>query len=509
MKIKHLTLVALAMSFALTSCNKDEQPSVNESVESYMTLELTGPKGAFTKTLAEADGTEVGTAVENKISSVKILLCTPGTHVVAYSYDISDGLIETSNGAKTLPVKTVTGTYEVYVIANAGSVASTVGTDVSGQTIASVTEAFMKSAYAANDKFIMFNENNTSAVTATSITISAENDYDHPAVCDPIKLDRLAVKIRPVVPEAGVDISTITDGTTGEFSAITAMNLVGFRLLNGATTTNLMQHWTAASNVAGSFGWKNTLVSPVIDIANYYNKLADFRTIDKTTNDDGTETYNIVKDTYDAIAAYAGETDPIYCMENNPTWNGSAVIAALKGNTTGLVFKFQATVTGSDEKAGANCFYAYNGKYYPTLAALQTANPSAFLKAAEGTAEEQLAAAEAELAAATDEAGISAFRTKYLIKVYKGGVVYYTYYIKDKNYEQTDTEGTDGNYYSVMRNTIYGLTVKALQRIGTDIPGGWNPETDPEDPVDTKDVYMVVEAQVNPWVLSNEEITLK
>jgi len=505
MKIKHLTLVALAMSFALTSCNKDEQPSGNESVESYMTLELTGPKGAFTKTLAEADGTEVGTAVENKISSVKILLCNTGSHTVAYSYDISDGLIETSNGAKTLPVKTVTGTYEVYVIANAGSVAPAVGTDVSGQTITSVTEALMKSAYAHDNKFIMFNENNTSAVTATSITISAENDYDHPAVCDPIKLDRLAVKIRPTTAET-VDVT----GVTGELSAITAMNLVGFRLLNGATTTNLMQHWTAATNEAGTFGWKNTLVSPVIAIADYYNKLADFRTIEKTTNTDGTEKYNTVKDTYDAIAAYAGETDPIYCMENNPTWNGTAVLAALKGNTTGLVFKFQATVTGSDEKAGANCFYAYNGKYYPTLAALQTANPSAFLKAApEGTAAEQLAAAEAELAAATDEAGISAFRTKYLIKVYKGGVVYYTYYIKDKNYEQTDTEGTDGNYYSVMRNTIYGLTVKALQRIGTDIPGGWNPETDPEDPVDTKDVYMVVEAQVNPWVLSNEEIALK
>ena len=61
-----------------------------------------------------------------------------------------------------------------------------------------------------------------------------------------------------------------------------------------------------------------------------------------------------------------------------------------------------------------------------------------------------------------------------------------------------------------MRNTIYDLTVTKLNRIGTDIPGGWTPDVDePTDPVDPTNVYMVVEAKVNDWVLSKEEIELK
>ena len=86
--------------------------------------------------------------------------------------------------------------------------------------------------------------------------------------------------------------------------------------------------------------------------------------------------------------------------------------------------------------------------------------------------------------------------------------MYYTYFIKDQNYKQGESTKEE-HYYSVMRNTVYDLTVTALHRIGTDIPGGWNPDKDPEDPVDPTNVYMVVEAQANPWVVSSEDITLQ
>lgn len=109
----------------------------------------------------------------------------------------------------------------------------------------------------------------------------------------------------------------------------------------------------------------------------------------------------------------------------------------------------------------------------------------------------------------TDKQGeISKFRAKYNIKVYTDGIMYYTYYIKDQNYKQGEPTKEE-HYYSVMRNTVYKLTVTKLQRIGTDIPGGWNPDKDPEDPVDPTNVYMVVEAKANPWVVSSENITLR
>lgn len=107
------------------------------------------------------------------------------------------------------------------------------------------------------------------------------------------------------------------------------------------------------------------------------------------------------------------------------------------------------------------------------------------------------------------EKALSDFRVKYNIMVYKNGIMYYTWFIKDQNYIDSSITETDKSYYSVMRNTIYDLTVKSLSRIGTDIPGGWNPNVDPDDPVVNKDVYMVVEAKVNDWVLSTEDIVLE
>lgn len=509
---------ALALGAMIASCSSNEELGMDQAVSkagSYLTLQIEGPQ-ATTRTLAEADGTEVGTAVENKISSVKILLCDPSDHSISQQYTISAGLIETQNGVKTLPIKVdAAGTYELYVIANPGSLAPTNATTA---TFA-VTEATMKSTFAADNTFLMFNENNTSAVAGTSITITEDNDYDHPATCDAIKLDRLAAQVRSANAET-VDITKISDSSTGEFPSITAMTLVGFRLMNGATTSNLQQKWTQSSNVAGTLGWKNNLITPAIALGSYYNNLADFRVAESSDNGDGTVTYTDVRDLYSNISAYNGETGNIYCMENNSTWDAtnSEIIEALKGNTTGLVYQWQATVTGSDELQGANTFYGYEGQYFPTLEAIQVAYPSVFIKAdisgdtsTDPENVKQLNAAKAELQAAADEAGISAFRTKYLIKVYKGGIVYYTYYIKDKNYEQLKYESTteSENYYAVMRNTIYNLKVTALQRVGTDIPGGWNPEADPDDPVDEKNMYMVVETTVKPWVLSNSEITLK
>ena len=194
-------------------------------------------------------------------------------------------------------------------------------------------------------------------------------------------------------------------------------------------------------------------------------------------------------------------------MENNPSIAGTGT--AQVGNTTGLVYQIKATVTGSDNLAGENCFYWYGTSYFASLADLVRAYPTVFT-----SANSDLSAAQSELTAAmaqsddAQETALSNFRVKYNIKVYKNGIMYYTYYIKDENYVNGDAAGLQP-YYSVMRNTIYDLTVKALQRVGTDVPGGWNPEISSSDPVDQTKVYMVVEAQVNPWVLNNQDITLK
>lgn len=547
MKLKHI-FYAGVFAVGITACSDNEEignAQTPTEANVYMTLQIVGPQGMNSRTTPELPPTvgtesgdiEIGTSEENTISSVNVLLCNPTTHVVTHSYNIgSNALTSITNGVRTPVIETRTGIYDVYVIANPTTDLQTItGEVITGKTIDQITEALMKSQYAANNKFLMFNECNGSDDTGgESITIGKDNDYEHPATCSTIQLDRLAVKITSSAAQT-VDISEITTGTDAEFNAVQSVELKGFKLLNGATKANLQQKWTAKLSEQGSYPWTNTLITPAMNAGSsaenssadeFYNHLSDFRTISKSTsstNNVDVYTYTEVEDLYGEIPYYntasGQEKAAIYCMENNPTYRSSAIKDALNGNTTGLVYQWQVTLkadAGGDGKAGTNCFYAYDGNYYASLKALATAYPVVLNKVTKGTTtEEKIAALGDEMNAAythtTDKQGeISKFRAKYNIKVYTDGIMYYTYYIKDQNYKQVEESGQQPvNYYSVMRNTVYKLTVTKLQRIGTDIPGGWNPDKDPEDPVDPTNVYMVVEAQANPWVVSSENITLQ
>ena len=313
------------------------------------------------------------------------------------------------------------------------------------------------------------------------------------------------------------------------------MTLEGFKLLNGAKNAYLQQHWlrteeeqknglTAEGNTVN---WYNTLLTPnnLTTETDYYNSLSDFRTLD--IDDKGT--YTAIQDNFDELPYYdlSSKLATIYCMENNSTYggSGSAIKDALNGNTTGLVFRWQVALgTGlSDEMAGENCFYAYNDEYFTKLEDIQARYPGVFSPAEADTTPPDspyygqnqetadLNKAKDELAAAynrgtPDQKKISDWRVKYNIKVYTEGTMYYLYFIKDQNYCQGDLKAT---YYSVMRNTVYKLNITGLGGIGTDIPGGWDPDVVPEKPVDNYPLYMIVEVKANPWVISKEDIILK
>lgn len=539
MKLRHFFYAAI-LTAGITACSDDDNVANSQNptdVHAYMTLQIVGPQGANTKTKPNPDGdgdgsqsgdTQTGTTAENTISRVLVLLCDNNNAQIKAIYDVKNDLEEISGGVKTPVIATQTGTYQVYVIANPtdavvtaltpteGTASSTKATDY---TITGVTETLMKNNYAANNNFIMFNESNGTDDTAgETITITEANDYDHPAQCaNAIRLDRLAVKINSQKGQ-NLDISGIkTDAADqeSEFDAVASVDLKGFKLLNGATQANLQQKWTGTTPTA--YPWTNTLVTPQLanNTTGYYNHLTDFRTV--TTGADGS--YTAAQDLYDKVNVYGSSAkEPIYCMENNPTYKGTGITEALNGNTTGLVYQWQVTLTdgSSDEKAGKNCFYAYDGNYYGKLSDLINDYPGV-VKEVTGTdlaakikvVEEGLAAAYAKTGDERQKA-ISDFRVKYNIKVYTEGIMYYTYYIKDQNYKQVEETGKAAvNYYSVMRNTVYNLNITKLMRIGTDIPGGWNPETDPDDPVDPTEVYMTIQAIANPWVVSKEDITLE
>lgn len=532
MKLRHFFFAAMLIG-GFSACSDEENlggvDSGSSEVNAYMTLQIVGPQGMGTKTDGDPSGDTdpadpesgdylTGVANEGTIKSVMVILSQNGS--VTKKLNISSGL-ETLNGITSTPrIPVSEGIYEVYVIANPPANFS-VSEGVTAKVISNVLESSMQTQYAnvLNGTFMMFNECNGSedtSIAGESITVTSANDYENPAkTAAPIQLDRLAVKIN----SSAASQVTITN-LSKEFSAIAKVDLQGFKLLNGASEVNLQQKWEYG--IASTYPWCNILKTPsMVNAAEdgdnnkgYYNHLSQFRVIEYATVGDVTSyDYTTAQDTYDHVPYYGGDnakTASIYCMENNSS--------DLNGTTTGLVYQWKVTLNenASDNIAGTNCFYSYDGKFYGKLADIETAYPGIFNVAEQQTGEDtKLAAAERELGDAykvstgyaNQQKAISNFRAKYKIKVYTEGIMYYTYFIKDQNYI-SNAGDVNSHYYSVMRNTIYDLKVTALNGIGTDIPGGWNPDVDPEDPVDPTNVYMVVQATVNPWVVSNQDITL-
>ena len=534
MKIRHFFFAAMLIG-GFAACSDEENlggvDNGSSEVNAYMTLQIVGPQGMGTKTDGDPNGKTdpadpesgdylTGVANEGTIKSVMVILSQNGS--VTKTLNISSGL-ETLNGITSTPrIPVSEGIYEVYVIANPPANFS-VSEGVTAKVISNVLESSMQTQYAnvSNGTFMMFNECNGSedtSIAGESITVTSANDYENPAkTAAPIQLDRLAVKIN----SSAASQVTITN-LSKEFSAIAKVDLQGFKLLNGASEVNLQQKWEYG--IASTYPWCNILKTPsMVNAAEdgdnnqgYYNHLSQFRVIEygTTVGDVTSYDYTTAQDTYDHVPYYGGDnakTASIYCMENNSS--------DLNGTTTGLVYQWKVTLNenASDNIAGTNCFYAYDGKFYGKLSDLISVNQGIVANVSGTDINAKIDAVEKELqnayATNTDtekdakQKAISDFRAKYKIKVYTEGIMYYTYFIKDQNYISKAGD-VNSHYYSVMRNTIYDLKVTALNGIGTDIPGGWNPDVDPEDPVDPTNVYMVVQATVNPWVVSSEDITL-
>lgn len=512
MKVNKFFMAGLCSIALLTSCSKDDIQGGDDGtrMDAYMTLTLVGEDGNGGSRSQAGQGTENGTPVESKISSAMVLLATATDGIISQVVK-NPILVPTSTGATTEAFAVDPGTYYVWVIANpTDEMKTSIATaqKVGDLTITGVTAALMSSQYAADNKFLMFNEcNDMDDVQGLQIVVTTSNNTPDKAAtgANPIKLDRLAAKIRNVALETGtMDIT----GVTGQASIITAASVEGFVLLNGIAKANMQQHWAEAKPTSIATTYKKTLITPETTMpTDYYANFTDYATVDGASSSTGV--LDKTRDnTYDFTA--------IHCMENNslsiPSTGGSAA-GDLRGNTTGVIYRANFTVTGSDEAAGADCFYGYQSEYFATLAALGAKYPQAFgVKSTDADGKNTYNTWE-DVITGGKIADVANFRAKYQIRVFEKGHVYYTHYIKDQNYQTAEGK----NYYSVFRNTIYGLTVTALTGVGDDIPGGWTPDPadpenpdgpDPDEPIDTVKTYMKVTVAVNPWVLSNYDVEL-
>lgn len=485
MNLLAMSLVsAAALSFSSCSSNDDLGGGGTQSQADgvYMTLKISGATSHGTRTSVATPNTEEnGTVDESTISNGMLYIYDGSTCV--FRKVITAEMFKTAPSqdkpGETKPIKVaVTGAittgrkYDVYFLANNTSVNDPLAAN------ASFTSAQGGAEFAKDNNFVMFNQNDASRdVAASKVEFTADNkSEDNPAAADVIKLDRVVARIdKPTFKE----VTTVTPaaGTKTSINAgnvIEGIALAGYAVSNLNNTSYVKQNWTQVNT-----DWTLNVLTT------------------------GTPKYFLNKDTYgtkykpDGLANF-DEDKWKYAFENTTTNVDEA---------TAVYFKVKATLkeaanNASDFKDGT--FYRYDGRLYTSIQAIYDdaatgaiSNP--FTETNSITPLEVVNnikdATTGKLT--TDETVLAKFREDYKIEVYREGVMYYRWAISDNAYKPF-VAGETPHTYSVLRNSIYRLTVTKVSEIGKDVPNG--PE--PDDPDKNPNFYMNVTVSINPWVLN-------
>ncbi len=496
--MKRFNLIAMGMlataALTLNSCSNDDAVSNNPTTSQesavnafYMTLQVKGSENIGGKTRTEQQTSkEDGTEAESTISNGTIYIYNGSSFV--FKKDI------TSADWDTTPTQTVVGitkpikvsvnsvnqtdTYNVYFLANNGTQAIADPINNDAAFAASTTGG---ANYATNNNFVMFNQNDKSKVAAHSTVKFAEVNKSEatPAEASVIYLDRVVARIdAPTVSATKITQNTeqSADSQTKHIDLLEGVTYESYAVSNLNNNAYVMQKWDVANNV-----WTlNTTTSSYYLPYNFYGTKYKATGLDKF------------------IAA--SSTAKTYAFENttNDNEKATALYFCIKANLT------DAAKTDADFADGT--FYRYDNRLYTKisdiLADADVAYP--FIKVNDDKSTTTLTPEEVVkmikddttnklIAEGTDLAN---FRQKYNIEVYREGNMYYRYAIEDNYYTRTD-------YYSVLRNSIYRVTVNAIYDLGKDVPNGPTPQDV------TPNYYMNVKVSINPWVLNTITTTLK
>lgn len=450
--------MSLLAAATFTACSNDDEAAggKQEAVDGfYMTLSVVGDQSTRTPQNNESPAS----TEESHITSGVLYLYDGANKVFFKNITESDWKTQPGENqpGKSAPIKVSVNNvvankaYQVYFVAN------TTADDPLTTTLSDYAAA------SAANKFIMFNQNDaTQASNVYTVTFTESNKSETTAaqVSAPIKIERVVARID--APKAEPTTITVKEGVTGEEKAaaedakakIKSITYQGYALGNLAKTSNLEQKWN------------NSVLQIPANMA-----------YDKAYSSYGTTTAAGAKLTFDKTAQN-------YVFENTTD---------KVENATTMYFKYLAVLNApSTTEITDGTFYRYDGVVYPNLAAvLASADTNPFGK----TVDELWAMLDKDKDGNLDatEAEIAKFRADYQIEVFERGEVYYRQPVQDQFYT---------TQYSILRNSIYQLTVKNIFDLGFDVPNG---EEDDKKP----NYYMQVQVQVNPWVLNAYNVDLE
>lgn len=490
MKKMNLLVMSLVSAAALSfsSCSSDDLASGGTQSQAdgvYMTLKISGATSHGTRTGVTADKTttENGNEAESTITEGMMYIYEGNTCV--FKKLITKDMFKTqpsqTAAGVTNPIKVaVTGAittgkkYDVYFLANR----TNVDNPIAATSIFTSTTG--GADFATEKTFVMFNQNDGTKAAAHSTVefTDAAKSKATPAHATEIKLDRVVARIDNPTIKEGVTVTPATDTKT----SINVADVVAGITYEGYAASNLNNNSYVRQNWDKKF---ETLTVKWGEAANkYYQPKSFFGTLYKGENLDKFSKNNT------------------YAFENTTTDVNEA---------TAIYFKVKVALTetakaASDFKDGT--FYRYDGRLYTSIKAIfddaargTIVNPFNLL-----TVDEVLSKIkDASTGKLTEnEETLATFRQTYKIEVYRQGIMYYRWAISDNAYKPFIASETT-HTYSVLRNSIYRLTVNKISEIGKDVPNG--PE--PNDPEKDPNYYMNVTVKINPWVLNTKDIELK
>lgn len=490
--MKKMNLLAMSLvsaaALSFSSCSSDDLASGGTQSQAdgvYMTLKISGATSHGTRTGVTADKTttENGNEAESTITEGMMYIYEGNTCV--FKKLITKDMFKTqpsqTAAGVTNPIKVaVTGAittgkkYDVYFLANR----TNVDNPIAATSIFTSTTG--GADFATEKTFVMFNQNDGTKAAAHStveFTDAAKSEAT-PAHATEIKLDRVVARIDNPTIKEGVTVTPATDTKTSINVAdvVAGITYEGYAASNLNNNSYVMQNWDKKFE---------TLTVKWGEAANkYYQPKSFFGTLYKGENLDKFSKNNT------------------YAFENTTTDVNEA---------TAIYFKVKVALTEtakaeSDFKDGT--FYRYDGRLYTSIKAIfddaargTIVNPFNLL-----TVDEVLSKIkDASTGKLTEnEETLATFRQTYKIEVYRQGIMYYRWAISDNAYKPFIASETT-HTYSVLRNSIYRLTVNKISEIGKDVPNG--PE--PNDPEKNPNYYMNVTVKINPWVLNTKDIELK
>lgn len=492
MKRTKLYTLLIVYSSLFGACVSGETPEEILPVETngvYLNLEFRQTNTPSTRT--DGDYKENGTAAESYLSNATIVLENATTGELTQIRQNVINWIDTNQDDvfKTQPVKIIVpdGKYWLYIVANAthadGSSFLSVlspGSDFSGSYSLGTKEACIK--FWDDEHFVMTNvqndiSENTPGKGSVEIDLEAgKHTADYPLTVK-VNLDRLAVKITaaPANNMQSAFIGNKLKASDGKSYTIGNVEIDGTALLNCVTRFNLIQVWKKGRNFTTTDRRDMLLNSPssytTYPFTDYYNRIRDM----------------VSGNQVNTSGLFVSPGTPMYCLENNSPYysdlGGNNLNALentkMKGRTTAVLFRVKAEL--QQQPSGNNIeqtFYRYKKVFYADIVAMIEAHPD--LK--------QLHVGPGSSASDLRAKGV---------EVFENGHMYYLYWIKDSNYTDQSLP-----YYSVMRNTWYGLTVSKINQIGDDVPGG--NDYDPEDPIDVEYNYNIdVAITVKGWTIKD------